>query len=149
MRLTLSQIMKIVVGFALASACIVPLARGSEVGVIPWPVTFVVGAIVTPLAFALATMLLARRDSLRTCQVWAYCLAASAVALGIAIYAFGNAISVWANNGTPLRGRLVDDAARAALLSALAAIPFAALLRGTLRSWLATSRQGPTVDVPK
>ena len=53
MKLTLLQMMKVVAGFAFATAYILPLERLAEARIATWSTMLVVGAIGVPLVFAL------------------------------------------------------------------------------------------------
>ena len=65
MRLTLLQMMKLVVGFAFASAYVLPFVRLAEAGIATWSAMLSVGAIGIPLVFALTTAVLARQGDFK------------------------------------------------------------------------------------
>jgi hypothetical protein len=58
MRMTLLQVMNLVVGSAIASACMLPFVRCAEAAIMTWPFVLKMGAIIVPLVFIVTLRLL-------------------------------------------------------------------------------------------
>src|SRR4051812_42071253 len=102
MRMTLLQIMKLVVGCAFALAFALPLVRLAEARIASWPAMLAVGAIGIPLVFALATMILAERGALKYRLTRLLCSISVAVAFGVGVNAFAPAAAAWMRRGSPV-----------------------------------------------
>jgi hypothetical protein len=63
MRMTLLQVMNLVVGSAIASSCMLPFVRCAQAGVMTWPFVLKMGAIIVPLVFIVVLRLLAAYQS--------------------------------------------------------------------------------------
>jgi hypothetical protein len=101
MRLTLLQMMKLVAGFACASAYVLPFVRLAEAGIATWSAMLSVGAIGIPLVFALTTAVLARRGEFKDRLIRLLGATSVGVALGVCAYGLFTAVSVWIRRGAP------------------------------------------------
>ncbi len=101
MRLTLLQMMKLVVGCALASAYVLPLVRLAEAGIASWSAMLVVGAISVPLVFALTTIVLARKGPFKDWLIRLLCMSSVGVAFGVMGDALASTLSAWIRRGVP------------------------------------------------
>src|SRR4051794_40002850 len=102
MRLTLLQIMKIVVACALASAYVLPFVRLAEAGAASWPAMLTVGAISIPLVFALTVVFLAREGKLKGWLIRIFCATSVGAALGVCSYGWYMAAAAWVRRGVPM-----------------------------------------------
>ena len=84
----LLQMMKAVVGFALATAYVLPLVRLAEAGIATWTAMLVVGAIGVPLVFALVTTVLGRKGPFKDWLIRVLCTISLGVALGVVVSSF-------------------------------------------------------------
>jgi hypothetical protein len=130
MRLTLLQMMKLVVANALASAYALPLVRLAEAGIADWSAMLVVGAIGVPLVFALATVVLARRGPLKDRLIRVLCTTSVGVALGVVAQAFARAASAWIRRGIPADFRSLASLAVLGFPLIVFGLIFRRLLRG-------------------
>jgi hypothetical protein len=101
MRLTLLQMMKLVVAFAFASAYVLPLVRLAEAGTATWSAMAIVGAIGIPLVFALSTTILARKGALKDWLIRVLSMTSVVVALGVCAHALVAAVTAWIRRGVP------------------------------------------------
>jgi hypothetical protein len=101
MRMSLLQLIKIVIGSAFATAYIIPLIRLAEAEVATWPAMIVVAAIGVPLVLALSAILLARRGHFRDALILVLSMTSVGVILTVGIEAFCRAIILWFRRGMP------------------------------------------------
>jgi hypothetical protein len=101
MRLNLLQMMKLVVGCALASAYVLPFVRLAEAGIATWSAMVVVGAIGIPLVLALATIFLAGQGLIKNWLIRVLSLTSVGIALGVVAHAFATGVATWIRRGAP------------------------------------------------
>jgi hypothetical protein len=101
MRLTLLPMMKLVAGFAFASAYVLPFVRLAEAGIATWSAMLSVAAIGIPLVFALTTAVLARPGDFKDWLLRLLGMVSVGVALGVSAYGLFTAVSVWIRRGAP------------------------------------------------
>ncbi len=130
MRLTLLQMMKLVVGCALASAYVLPLVRLADAGIATWSAMLVVGAISVPLVFALVTIVLARKGPLKDWLIRILCMASVGVAFGVTAHALAAAVATWIRRGVPSDLRSLEPLAILGLPVIMFGLIFTRLLRG-------------------
>src|ERR1035441_2929942 len=86
-RLTLRQMMKLVIVAAVASASVAPFVRFKEIGATPtWTAVYSWAAFVVPLVSALVAFPLVRKGPLKDWLIRVLLMTSVAVALGFAIY---------------------------------------------------------------
>ena len=132
MRLNLLQMMKLVVGCALASAYVLPFVRLAEAGIATWSAMFVVGAIGSPLVFALATIFLARQGPLKSWLIRILALTSVGVALGVVTHANAGGAANWIQRGMPLDLHSLALLAVVCLPVVIFGFVFVRLLRGVV-----------------
>jgi hypothetical protein len=132
MRPTLLQMMKLVVGCALASAYVLPLVRLAEAGIATWSAMLVVGAIGVPLVLALVTIVLARTGHVKDWLIRVLFLTSVGVALGVVAHAFATAVATWIRRGVPSDFHSLATLAVLGLPAAIFGLIFARLLRGVV-----------------
>jgi hypothetical protein len=130
MRLTLLQMMKLVVGCALALAYILPLVRLAEAGIASWSTVLVVGAISIPLVFALVTIFLARTGPLKDWLIRVLSMSSVGVALGVVAHALATAVATWIRCGVPSDLQSLASLAVLGLTVIMLGLIFTRLLRG-------------------
>ena len=96
LKLTLRQMMKLVVFGAIASASAVPMVRFAENGAITWPFLVLFEAVAIPLVLALAAFPLVRQSPLKDWLIRVLLLISVTSILGAAIYSLA-----WASSGPP------------------------------------------------
>jgi hypothetical protein len=137
-RLTILQMMKLVVGCACASAYVLPLVRLAEAGIAPRSTMIVVGAISVPLVFALVTIALARRGPLKDWLIRVLAMTSVGVALGVVAYAFVTAGTTWFRRGVPSDLQSLATLAGLSLPVIVLCLIFTRLLRSVVSArWLA------------
>jgi hypothetical protein len=141
MRLTLLQMMKLVVGCALAMAYVLPLVRLAEAGIATWSAMLVVGAIGTPLVFALVTIVLARKGPLKGWLIRVLSMASVGVAFGVMAHGLATAVATWIRRGVPSDLHSLASLAVLGFASTIFGLIFARLLRGMV-SAMCISFQG-------
>ena len=132
MRLTLLQMMKLVVACALAMAYVRPLVRLAEAGIATWSAMLVVGAISIPLVFALATIVLARKGPLKDWLIRVLCMASAGVALGVMAHVFATTVATWFRRGMPSDLHFLASLAVLGLPVTILGLIFSRLLRGVV-----------------
>jgi hypothetical protein len=131
MRLTLLQMMKLVVGCALALAYVLPLVRLAEAGIAPWSAMLAVVAISVPLVFALTTIFLARKGPLKDWLIRLLSMTSVGVALGVVAHALARAVAAWSRRGVPFDLHSLASLA----VPGLAVIIFGLIFNRLLRGW--------------
>jgi hypothetical protein len=129
MRLTLLQIMKLVVGCALATAYVLPFVRLAEAGIATMSAMLLVGTIAVPLVFALVTIVLARKGPLKDWLVQALCMTSVGVALGSMVLGLATASTIWVRRGMPRDLYSLASLGTVGLPAVVFSIIFALLLR--------------------
>ncbi len=130
MRLTLLQMMKLVVGFAFASAYVLPLVRLAEEGIATWSAMLIVGAIGIPLVFALSTLVLARKGALKNWLIRILSMTSVGIALGVGAHALVTAVAVWIRRGVPFDPHSLAPMAVLGFLVIVLGLVFTRLLQG-------------------
>ncbi len=136
-RLSLTQMMKLVLFAAVASASVAPMAHLREAGVIgSWIVVILWGGVAAPLACALMAFLVIRRGPFKDWLIRAFLLASVGVALGYAIY-----LEAWAAY-LATRGKLLYDFSFIETAGVIALLGFAAavLLLRVIPRWCPVCR---------
>ena len=85
-RLSLFQMMKLVVFGAIASTCIAPAYRLAEIGVGTWSTWLILEGVSVPLVLALAAFPLVRKGPFKDWLIRVSLIVSVAVALGFAVY---------------------------------------------------------------
>ena len=147
MRLTLLQMMKLVVGCALASAYVLPLVRLAEAGIVTWSATLVVGAISIPLVFTLVTIVLAKKGPRKDWLIRVLSLTSVGVPLGVVAYAFATAVATWIRRGVPFDLHSLASLSVLGLLVIVFGLIFTRLLWG-MEIGAADRVQGETMSRP-
>ena len=129
MRVNLLQIMKLVVGCALASAYFLPFVRLAEAGIATWSAMLLMGAIAVPLVFALVTIVLARKGPLKNWLVQVLCMTSVGVALGSMVEEIAKASTTWVRRGMHFDLHSLASLAVLGLPAVMFSIIFAVLLR--------------------
>lgn len=132
MRLTLLQMMKLVLACAFAMAYVLPLIRLAEAGIASWPAMLAVAAVGVPLVFALATILLARDGRLKRLLIRILLLSSVGVALGVETNWFVRALSVWFARGLPLDLRTLSPLVAVGCFEIVLGLVVNRLLRGVM-----------------
>jgi hypothetical protein len=96
LKLTLRQMMKLVVFGAIASATVTPMLRFAQMGAVGWPFAILLDAVAVPIVLAIAAFPLVQRGSLRDWVIRLLLLTSMSVIIGAAIYTL-----VWASTGPP------------------------------------------------
>jgi|GEM_PF-4391008 len=99
MRLTLLQMMKVVVACAFASAYCVPFVRLAEVGLADWQTMLIVIAIGIPLIFVLSTIVLARKGTLKDWMIRVLSMTSVVIALGVCLHWWVSTVFAWIRHG--------------------------------------------------
>jgi hypothetical protein len=100
-RITLFQMLKLVMFAAVASACLAPAARLVDAGVGSWPGFLVMEAVIIPMVLAVVAFPLVRPGPLKEWWIRVLLMISLAVALGMAVY-----FLVWASWHMRRRGTL-------------------------------------------
>jgi cytochrome bd-type quinol oxidase subunit 2 len=98
-KLTLLQMMKLVVFAAAASLCMAPMARLAEAGVVPWPFVLMGEGVGIPLVLALVAFPLVREGPNKDWLIRALLFTSVCMGLGIAIYPLFFPSSIWSSSG--------------------------------------------------
>lgn len=136
MRLNLLQMMKVVVGFALATAYVLPFVRLAEAGIATWTAMLVVGAIGVPLVFALVTVVLGRTGDLKDWLIRILCTTSVGVAFGVVVSSFATPAATWIRRDPPSDLRSLAPVAVLGLPVILFGLILTRLLRGTVSAWV-------------
>jgi hypothetical protein len=94
LKLTLRQLMKLVVFGAVASSSLAPMVHLAEIGAVTWPFVFLLESMAIPLVLALVMFPLVRQGPLKDWLIRALLMTSAGVGLGAAIYSL-----VWASKG--------------------------------------------------
>jgi hypothetical protein len=129
MRLNLLQMMKLVVGCALATAYVLPFVRLAEAGIATLSAMLVVGAIAVPLVFALVTIVLARKGPLKVWLVQVLCMTSVGVALGGMVEGIARASTTWVRRGMPIDLHSLESLIVLVLPAVVFSVIFVLLLR--------------------
>ena len=124
------------VGFALATAYVLPLVRLAEAGIATWTAMLVVGAIGVPLVFALVTIFLGRTGPLKDWLIRVLCTTSVGVAFGVVVSSFATAAATWIRRGPPSDLRSLAPVAVLGLPVILFGLILTRLLRGTVSAWV-------------
>jgi uncharacterized membrane protein YqjE len=112
LRLTLRQMMKLVIFAAIASASVAPIARLKKLGVTPnWSAVCGWGAVVVPLVSALVAFPLVRKGPLKDWLIRALLMTSVTVTLGFAIYLLASIYNLSVSRGVPLDYRFLTATA--------------------------------------
>ncbi len=101
MKLTLLQMMKVVAGFAFATAYVLPLVRLVEAKIASWPSMLVVGAIGVPLVFALTAIVLGRNGPAKDWLVRFLYMTSVGVGVSCVGSALAMSLWIWVQHGMP------------------------------------------------
>jgi hypothetical protein len=141
-RLTLRQVMKLVIFGAVASMCLAPMMRLAENGAVSWPFALLLEAVAIPLVLAVAVFPLVRKGPLKDWLIRALLLTSTGIGLGAAVYSLAwaargpRSLNVWANSGMPV--------GMAWAFVVVLGIPFAILFRKVVPGWCPACR-APTL----
>jgi hypothetical protein len=145
MRLTLLQMMKLVVGCALATAYVLPFVRLAEDGIASWAAMLSVGAIGVPLVLALTARVLAREGPFREWLILVLGMTSVGVAFGVCAYGWYTAVAAWVGRGSPTDLHSLVVVADLGLPVVVLGFIFIRLLPKVARAWRRDPRLACTV----
>ena len=99
-RLTLSQMLKLVIFAAAASLCLAPMVRLAEAGIAPWPYVLMGEGVAIPLVLAIVAFPLVRAGPGKDRLIRVLLLISCGVALGVVVPPLFGPSPLWGSGAT-------------------------------------------------